>query len=138
MELVIKLRENGPVTTVILSDKILVGDGDLRLREALTGLLDRGRNHILLVLTDVSYVDSAGLGELFASYSRAVEQGGALRLVVPAGKVRDLLRITRLDTVIETYSDEQDALLAFLGAPARPGRDTPLFDPAWGMVASPS
>ena len=107
------VRHHGKVTVVDLSGKITIGDGDIKLREAVNALLDEGRKAVILNLHGVSYMDSAGIGELVACYKRAREKGGELKLLNPSGKVEDLLQLTKLEEIFETFRDEATALKSF-------------------------
>src|SRR6185295_18780738 len=71
------VRHHGKVTVVDLSGKITIGDGDIKLREAVNALLDEGRKAVILNLHGVSYMDSAGIGELVACYKGAADPPGA-------------------------------------------------------------
>src|SRR5215470_10430933 len=112
-QLTIKDREAGDVTILDLSGKITIGEGSVQLREAVRRLLDEGRKKILLNLGDVAYVDSSGIGELVSSYTTTNNQGGQLKLLNLTKKIQDLLMITKLLTVFETYDNEQSALTSF-------------------------
>lgn len=107
------VRDIGKVAVLDLSGKITIGEGDVVLREKVTELLDAGRLHVLLNLGKVSYMDSAGIGELVACYKRAKEKSGTVKLLNPTGKVYDLLQLTKLEEVFETFADEKEALVSF-------------------------
>ncbi len=107
------IRNVGHVAVVDLSGKITIGEGDVVLREKVNELLDGGTQHILLNLEKVSYMDSAGIGELVACYKRAKEKNGTVKLLNPSGKVYDLLQLTKLEEVFETFADEGEALVSF-------------------------
>jgi anti-sigma B factor antagonist len=107
------IREIGAVSVVDLNGKITIGEGDVLLREKVNELLDKGRSKILLNLEKVKYMDSAGIGELVACYKRAKEKDGTVKLLNPSGKVYDLLQLTKLEEVFDTYRDEKEALVAF-------------------------
>ena len=109
----VSTRDIGPITVVDLSGKITIGEGDVVLREKVHELLEGGRSKILLNLEKVSYMDSAGIGELVACYKHAIEKEGTVKLLNPSGKVYDLLQLTKLEEVFETYRDEKDALVSF-------------------------
>jgi anti-sigma B factor antagonist len=109
----VTVRDIGKVTVVDLSGKITIGEGDVVLRERVSELLDGGKQNILLNLGKVSYMDSAGIGELVACYKRAKEKSGIVKLLNPSGKVYDLLQLTKLEEVFETYKDEKEALVSF-------------------------
>jgi anti-sigma B factor antagonist len=106
-------RHHGKVTVLDLSGKITIGEGDIRLREAVNALLEEGRKNIILNLSGISYMDSAGIGELVACYKRATEKSAKLKLLNPSGKVQDLLILTRLQEVFEIFRDEREALTSF-------------------------
>ena len=107
------IREIGNVAILDLSGKITIGEGDVVLREKVNELLDGGKTRILLNLSKVKYMDSAGIGELVACYKRATEKSGTVKLLNPSGKVYDLLQLTKLEEVFETYRDEPEALASF-------------------------
>jgi len=111
----VNLREYGDVTVVDLNGKITIGRGDVVLRETVQQLFDEGKRQVLLNLSGVSYMDSAGIGELVACHKRAIEKSGTLKLLNPSGKVYDLLMLTKLDEVFETFREEKAALVSFAG-----------------------
>ncbi|MBZ5637983.1 MAG: STAS domain-containing protein [Acidobacteriia bacterium] len=107
------LRQVGNVAVLDLSGKITIGEGDVVLRDKVHELIDAGKTQILLNLDKISYMDSAGIGELVACYKRAREKGGTVRLLKPSGKVYDLLQLTKLEEVFDTFSEEPEALKSF-------------------------
>jgi anti-sigma B factor antagonist len=106
-------RQVGDVVILDLHGKILIGEGDDALREAVTRLADGGKTKILLNLADVPYVDSAGLGEIVRTYTTVSRKGGKLKLLNLTKKIQDLLSITKLLTVFETYESEDDAVRSY-------------------------
>ena len=106
-------RQVGDVVLLDLHGKILIGEGDDDLREAVTRLADGGKTRILLNLADVPYVDSAGLGEIVRTYTTVSRKGGKLKLLNLTRKIQDLLSITKLLTVFETYDSESEAVSSF-------------------------
>jgi anti-sigma B factor antagonist len=112
-QLSIKDREVGDVTILDLSGKITIGEGSVQLREAVRRLLDDGKKKILLNLGEVAYVDSSGIGELVSSYTTTNNQNGHLKLLNLTKKIQDLLMITKLLTVFETFDSEASALESF-------------------------
>ena len=112
-QLSIKERQAGDVTVLDLSGKITIGDGSVQLREEVRKLLETGKKNILLNLGDVAYVDSSGIGELVSSYTTTSNQGGHLKLLNLTKKIRDLLMITKLLTVFETFDSEEAGLQSF-------------------------
>ena len=103
----------GDVVLLDLQGKILIGEGDDQLREAVTKLADSGRTKILLNLAEVPYVDSAGLGEIVRCYTTVSRKEGRLKLLNLTKKIQDLLAITKLLTVFETYEAEDEAVRSF-------------------------
>jgi anti-sigma B factor antagonist len=116
MALTTKTRQVGDVTIVDLHGKITLGENTGILRDELRSLLSQGKKHIVLNLADVSYVDSAGLGELVGAYTTATNQGGAVKLLNMQSKMKDLMQITKLHTIFPAYENEQEAVSSFSGA----------------------
>jgi anti-sigma B factor antagonist len=108
-----KVRNIGKVSVLDLAGKITIGEGDVILREEVNKLLEADRKSILLNLDKVSYMDSAGIGELVACFKRASEAGAKLKLLNPSGRVSDLLSLTKLQQVFEIFSEEKEALVSF-------------------------
>jgi anti-sigma B factor antagonist len=108
-----RVRQVGQVAVVDIEGKITIGEGDMVLRDRVVELLDKGSHQIVLNLEKVTYMDSAGIGELVACYKRAKEKGGNVKLLNPSGKVLDLLTLTKLEEVFETYRQEQEAVGSF-------------------------
>ena len=106
-------REVGAVTVLDLSGRITLGEGDTLLKDKLHSLLHQGKKNLLLNLGQVSYVDSAGLGALVSAYTTVTREGGTLRLVSITKKLQDLLTITKLLTVFETFDTEDEAMRSF-------------------------
>src|SRR5215210_5660810 len=112
-ELDIKERQAGDVTILDMDGKITIGEGSVALRGAVRRLIEEGKKKILLNLSNVGYVDSSGIGELVSSYTTVNREGGQLKLLNLTQKIRDLLAITKLLTVFDTYDDEASALNSF-------------------------
>jgi anti-sigma B factor antagonist len=106
-------RHVGDVVILDLHGKILIGEGEDALRDAVTRLVDAGKKKILLNLAEVPYVDSAGLGEIVRCYTTVSRQKGNLKLINLTKKIKDLLSITKLLTVFETYDSEEEAVKSF-------------------------
>jgi anti-sigma B factor antagonist len=109
----IKERVVDGVSVLDISGKIVLGEGDVQIKERIKSLLADGQKKILLNLADVSYIDSAGLGSLISSYATVKREGGQLKLVNLTKRVQDLLAITKLITVFETFDDEKEAIASF-------------------------
>ena len=109
----IEERSAGDVTILDLKGKITLGDGDELLKDKIGSLIQQGRKKLLLNLAEVPYIDSAGLGEIVRTYTTVSRQGGNLKLVNLTKRITDLLSITKLLTVFETFDSEPEALKSF-------------------------
>jgi len=109
----IEERVAGNVTILDLKGKITLGEGDEALKDKINSLVQQDRKKILLNLEGVPYIDSAGLGEIVRTYTTVSRQGGQLKLVNLTKRITDLLSITKLLTVFETFETEQDALKSY-------------------------
>jgi anti-sigma B factor antagonist len=109
----IEERVVNDVTILDLKGKITLGDGDEALKDKINSLVMQNRRRILLNLAEVPYIDSAGLGEVVRTYTTVSRQGGQLKLVNLTKRITDLLSITKLLTVFETFDSEADALKSF-------------------------
>ena len=112
-ELNFKERQAGDVTILDMSGKITIGEGSVTLRSAIRRLLEEGKKKILLNLAGVGYVDSSGIGELVSSFTAINKEGGQLKLLNLTQKIRDLLAITKLLTVFDSYDEEETALNSY-------------------------
>ena len=109
----VNTRQVDGVTVIDISGRITLGDGSSDLRDAVKGQIAEGHKQILINLSDVSYIDSAGIGELIAAYTSATHQGGTVKLLGLTKRVQDLLQITKLYTVFDIHEDEANALKSF-------------------------
>ena len=109
----IEKREKNGVIILDLKGKILMGEGIEELRNTIKTLLDEGNKKILLNFEDVPYLDSTGLGEVVRAYTSVKKADGQIKIVNLTNKVRDLLSVTKLITVFETFEDEDKALETF-------------------------
>ena len=109
----IEERVVNDVTILDLKGKITLGDGDEILKDKINSLVLQNRRRILLNLAEVPYIDSAGLGEVVRTYTTVSRQGGQLKLVNLTKRITDLLSITKLLTVFETFDSEAEALKSF-------------------------
>ena len=112
----IEERGVGDVTILDLKGKMTLGEGDELLKDKINSLLQQDRKHILLNLEGVPYIDSAGLGEIVRTYTTVSRQGGSLKLLNLTRRIEDLLSITKLLTVFETFESEHEAVSSFNSA----------------------
>ncbi len=106
-------RVAGQVTVLDLEGKILLGEGDVVIKQAIDELLAKGRRQLLLNLSKVPYIDSAGLGQIIRCFTAIRKAGGSLKLLSPNPRVVDLLTVTKLVNVFDWYNDESAALASF-------------------------
>ena len=109
----IEERASSGVMILDLKGKLTIGEGDELLRDKIYSLIQQGHRKLLLNLEGVPYVDSAGLGEIVRTYTTVSRQGGNLKLLNLTKRIEDLLAITKLLTVFDTYETEQAALDSF-------------------------
>lgn len=112
-ELNISERQAGDVTVLDMSGKVTIGEGSVALRNTIRRLLGEGKKKILLNLADVGYIDSSGIGELVSSFTAVNKEAGSLKLLNLTQKIQDLLAITKLLTVFDTFDEEGEALASY-------------------------
>ena len=112
-ELDLKERQAGDVTILDLTGEVRIGDSSVALRDSMRNLADQGKKKVLLNLAGVKYIDSTGIGELIASYTTIKRQSGQLKLLNLTDRVQNLLVITKLLTVFDSYDNEAEALKSF-------------------------
>ena len=112
-ELDVKERQAGDVTILDMTGEVRIGEGSVSLRDSIRKLVDSGKQNILLNLGGVKYIDSTGIGELIANYTTVSRQGGQLKLLNLTDRVQNLLVITKLLTVFDSYDNEAEALKSF-------------------------
>ena len=106
-------RQVANVVVIDIEGKILLGDGDVEIKQAVDEHLAKGRKKIILNLAKVPYIDSAGLGEIIRCYTAIRKSGGDLKLLAPNQRLIDLLGVTKLVNVFDWYGDESSALESF-------------------------
>ena len=106
-------RHLDDVLILDLAGRVTIGEGTIVLRSRIQNLLNAGNRKILLNLAEVDYIDSSGLGELVSTFTTVRNRDGDLKLLNLTRRVRDLMQITKLLTVFDTYENEAAALKAF-------------------------
>lgn len=112
MSLTISSRSLNNVEILVLAGRLTLGEGTSDLRDSARKALDRGEN-VLIDLSGVDYIDSAGLGELVSAYASAASRGLAVKLLRPLKKVHSLLHVTKMYSTFEIFDDEPTALASF-------------------------
>lgn len=106
-------RHAKDVVIVDISGRITVGEGNIILRDMVRELMEQGHRKFLIQLAAVEYMDSSGIGELVGTVTTVRNKGGALKLLKPSKRVRDLLHMTRLHTIFDIADDEASAIVSF-------------------------
>jgi anti-sigma B factor antagonist len=101
------------ITILDLSGKLTIGEGTQLLRDKSESLVFQGRNRVIVNLAAVPYIDSGGLGQLVACYITLAKAGGRLKLLNVGTKNHDLLSITKLVSVFDTFDTERDAVESY-------------------------
>jgi anti-sigma B factor antagonist len=113
MSIKLSSRQVGDVTVVDAAGRITLGEGSSALRDTLRDMVAKGQKKILLNLSEVSYIDSSGIGELVSGFTTVTNQGGSLKLLGLTKRVKDLLQITKLYTVFDVHDDEASAVRSY-------------------------
>jgi anti-sigma B factor antagonist len=113
MSLKATVRNTAGVAIVDLAGRLTLGEGSGLVRSTIKDLVNSNQKNILINLKDVTYIDSAGLGELVGSYASVTNSGGSIKLLNPQAKVHDLLQVTKLYTVFVAFEDEPEAIRSF-------------------------
>ncbi len=106
-------RTVSDVTVLDLKGKMTLGEGDELLKDKINSLLAAGKKKLFLNLEAVPYIDSAGLGEVVRTYTTVSRQGGSLKLLNLTKRIEDLLSITKLLTVFDTFDSEAEAIQSY-------------------------
>jgi anti-sigma B factor antagonist len=110
MSMILQSRRLDDVVILDLSGRITIGEGTIMMRETIKKLLNDGDRKFLVNLANVNYIDSSGLGEFVTAFTTVRNQQGELKLLNLTHRVRDLLQITKLLTVFESFDNEAEAL----------------------------
>jgi anti-sigma B factor antagonist len=113
MDITITERPLGRVTVLDLVGRLTIDRGAQHLKDKINSLIAQDRTLIVLNLKDVPYIDSGGLGQLVASFGSVMRAKGVLKLMNISSRNHDLLSITRLVTLFESFDSEAEAILSF-------------------------
>jgi anti-sigma B factor antagonist len=123
MALDIQQKEHEGVTILDLKGRITVGSEASALREKVGALTTGGLKNLVLNLGGVDYIDSTGLGALVMCATTLRKNAGVVKLLNLTRRSIELLVMTKLATVFEIFTDEQDAVNSFY-----PDRKLKTFD----------
>ena len=119
MALLIVESQEGDVTLLRLSGQLTMGLDSGELKQRIQKLVSESKTNVILNLGELGFLDSYGLGELVACLTTLKKRGGSLKLAQPTEFVRDILRMTRLNSLFAAYESQEDALASF----SQPGRE---------------
>ena len=103
----------GDVLIIALSGKVIGGPELMEVKDVFQKAVDQEKNKVLLDLGKVKWMDSSGLGVIVSGHTTLSRAGGALRILNATRKIHELFIITKLITIFETFTDEQEALNSF-------------------------
>ena len=113
MTMHVEIRQNEGIVIVDLNGKLTAGLGDQILRETIDELLAENWQKILINLSQINFIDSAGVGELVAGLRTAQRFGAALKVVNTSERVQSALYMAKLLPIFEMYQDEEEAIRSF-------------------------
>ena len=122
MSLDIQESAREDISILTLRGRLTVGESN-SVRETIQALSAAGKTRVVIDLSSVDYIDSTGLGALVICYTTLKKLGGAVKLVNPNKRNLELLLLTKLHTIFETFTEVQDAVNSFF-----PGRQIKHFD----------
>ena len=123
MSLDIQQREREGIVILDMKGRLIVGEATAKLRGVITDNLAAGRKDFILEMREVDFIDSSGLGGMVICFTAVQKQGGKMKLVNLTKRNIELLVLTKLTTVFETFDDEQEAVNSFF-----PNREVRRFD----------
>ena len=103
----------GDVLLVALSGKVIGGPELMEVKDVFQKAVDQDKKKVLLDLGRVNWMDSSGLGVIVSGHTTLSRAGGSLRILNATKKIHELFIITKLITIFDTYTDEQEALNSF-------------------------
>ena len=110
MDIKIEERHIGNVTILDIAGRLTIDQAAQHLKDKINSLLSQERTQVVLNLKNVPYIDSGGLGQLVAAYGAGMKAGGARKLLNVNSRNHDLLSITRLVTLFESFDSETEAV----------------------------
>jgi anti-sigma B factor antagonist len=113
------IRHIADLAIVDLNGRIVLGQETALLRNTIRDLIGCGKTNIFLNMREVPYIDSSGIGELISAFVAAQRAGGTLKLFGLTRRVREVLQIVKLLTVLEIFESEEAALATFTRGESR-------------------
>ena len=106
----ITIRKAGPATILDLSGSLKLGEAEQIFRNQIQELLDAGSTHVAVNMSGVTDIDSSGIGALVRAFTIIKRAGGKCTFFAPNKRVVMLLKMVRLDNVLDLAEDEASAL----------------------------
>jgi len=106
-------NETDGVTVLRLQGRLVLGDESQRLSQQIEQLMSQQTAKILVNIESVTFIDSCGVGELIASFTKVRKSGGTLKVSSPRDQVLEVLQVVRFPVVVEVHATEQEALASF-------------------------
>jgi len=113
MPLKVETEDRGPITVIRLSGNLAMGRDSQQVENTVTDLLQRGRINLVLDLAGVDGIDSTGVGMVSFTFSKVKERGGHFRVAGGQGSVREVFRVTLLDTLVPFHESVDAAVASF-------------------------
>jgi anti-sigma B factor antagonist len=127
INLYINERRSGDVIVLDLKGRIRISGGTTALHKSVRCLVEEGKTQILLNLSQVTHIDSSGLGELLASRVTVTNRGGDMKLSHLTERMQEILTMSKLASVFDIYNNEIDAVASFKGEVLRIAEPLPFF-----------
>jgi len=105
-----KTTQRGPVTVIALSGSLMGGPDATELNKKVHEFIEGGKNLVVVDLADVAFMNSSGLGMLIGCASALKDAEGKLSIANASRKILDIIKITKLSSVLETHESVQDAI----------------------------
>jgi anti-sigma B factor antagonist len=109
----LRIRNVRNAVILDLTGRLIMGDAEMSLRSAVHELLDKGTKNLAINLAEIKYIDSSGIGSLAAAWTTSKKAGANCRLYAIPKKVMLVLKISRLDSVVQVLEDEASCLNSF-------------------------
>ncbi len=110
-----RTRDEGKVTIIDLSGKLMGGADSDVFRDLVHGLIEKGRKRIIVNLAGINWINSTGVGILITGYTTLRKSGGDLKLLNVSTKIESMLYVTKLNLIFECFNDERDAIESYSG-----------------------
>jgi anti-sigma B factor antagonist len=109
----LKTSEDGHVTILTVDGDLVIGESESLFKRTVTRLLEEGKVNLLVDMRKVGFLDSSGLGALVRAMTASQKEGGQTKLLGAGPQVRKLLEMTKLDSVLENFTDMESAVSSF-------------------------